>query len=74
MFLCLRGVCVSWLKWKLPETAPTPPLFLAFVFTEGMKLGQHSGEGGWVSALGDRGGGRDKREKSLPGRNGVFLI
>lgn len=58
MFLCLRGVCVSWLKWKLPETAPTPPLFLAFVFTEGMKLGQHSGEGGWVSALGDRGGGR----------------
>lgn len=56
MFLCLRGVCISWFKYKLPET-PLLPLFLAFVFTEGIKLGQCIEKGGWVSALGDRGRG-----------------
>lgn len=44
MFLCLRGVWISWFKQKLPETPLTPP-FLAFVFTEGKKLGQGSREG-----------------------------
>ena len=37
-------------KWESPETALTPP-FLAFLFTEGRRLGQHPGEGSRVSAL-----------------------
>lgn len=30
VFLCLRGVCISWFKWKLPETLP--PTLPGFCF------------------------------------------